>query len=123
MADANTMIAKKTTPATQPATTPATLEVESSLSICSSAVTLEGVTWIFIVTDVIVVAISDCDSVYVVVDITGVTVVDKTDDTVVDKTDVTVVDKTGDKVVDITGVTVVDTMWQYQTENSRYTAR
>ena len=116
MANANTMKAKKTTPAAQPATTPAILEVESLLSICSSALTLEGVTWIFIVSDVIVVAISDCDSVYVVVDITGVTVIDITSVIVVDKTvvivvaitDVTVVDITGITVVVVTGVTVVD---------------
>ena len=100
------MIAMHTTiPTTQPATTTATLDEESSLPVCALSLTLEEVTMVDI-TDVLVVDMFEFNPVYVVVDVTGVTIVDITGVIVVDITDVTVVDITGVTVVDITDVTL-----------------
>ena len=77
-----------TTPTTQPATTTVTLDENSSLPVCALSLTLEGVITVDI-TDVLVVDMFEFDPVYVVVDVTGVTIVDIPDVTVVGITDVT----------------------------------
>ena len=56
------------------------------------------------ITDVIVVDMFEFDPIYVVVDITSVTIVDITDVTVVDTAGVITIDITGVIVVDITDV-------------------